>query len=315
MTQLNGQLEDSWASSATLIPFGYHLESGELVDVGSVVRGNACGCVCPSCKTPLVARHGEHKEWHFAHRSQKVHNETRKECEYSFAVSIRLMIRQLANAGLKFRTPIYERAVTAYSEHSKRSSSFPYVITDEALLSLEEVAVGVDFSGVAVDVIGYVNGVPFIIYVTYKDRHVPHELASPKVEKCGVVELNVDSVPRLFRAESKGQYKEALRRYIEQEVEGKSWIYHPRESRKRNIALKERDNWLIKEEHEAKSRNSNWMRERPAKLGPSSMPDDTISLQEKNPRKYLCVVCRSEWFGTSRSCVKCRTHLYTKEAD
>lgn len=96
------------ADTESLIPFGLDIESEELIDVVNVKRWNACGCICPSCKTPLVARQGHKKAWHFAHRSQKVHNETRKECEYSFAVSVRLMIRQLSNHELKFRTPRYE---------------------------------------------------------------------------------------------------------------------------------------------------------------------------------------------------------------
>lgn len=41
-----------------LIPFGLHKKSNRLVDVGSVAKGKACGCICPSCQTPLIARQG-----------------------------------------------------------------------------------------------------------------------------------------------------------------------------------------------------------------------------------------------------------------
>lgn len=37
--------------------------------VGDVARGAACGCVCPICKGPLVAKQGEINAWHFAHES------------------------------------------------------------------------------------------------------------------------------------------------------------------------------------------------------------------------------------------------------
>ena len=56
----------------TLIPFGLHLKSNQVVDVGSVQNGIKCDCICPSCKTPLIARHGSIKEWHFAHQSRDV---------------------------------------------------------------------------------------------------------------------------------------------------------------------------------------------------------------------------------------------------
>ena len=120
----------------SLIPFGLDAVSGQLVDVGNVKRGNACGCICPSCKTPLVARQGDEKEWHFAHRSQKVHNQTRKECKYSFAVSVRLMIRQLSNDGLKFRTPRLRRSLQTYSEYANQSADFSYFVTEESVLIL-----------------------------------------------------------------------------------------------------------------------------------------------------------------------------------
>lgn len=49
------------------IPFG-ELD-GRLVHVSKVERGAACGCVCPVCRVPLVARKGASKAHHFAHES------------------------------------------------------------------------------------------------------------------------------------------------------------------------------------------------------------------------------------------------------
>ena len=45
--------------------------------VGEVERGSACGCFCPVCASPLVARQGKLKEWHFAHEA----SQERVECE------------------------------------------------------------------------------------------------------------------------------------------------------------------------------------------------------------------------------------------
>lgn len=141
----------------SLIRFGLDTESGQLVDVGGVERRNACGCICPSCKTPLVARHGDEKEWHFAHRSQKIHNDTRKACEYSFVVSVWLMIRKLTNDGLNFIVPRLERTLSSFSEYSHDSTELGYLVTEESLLTLGGVQVGAEFSGVTVDVLGFVE--------------------------------------------------------------------------------------------------------------------------------------------------------------
>ena len=50
--------------------------SGEIRFVGDVPKGAACGCVCPTCASPLVARQGQENEWHFAHEA----SQERPEC-------------------------------------------------------------------------------------------------------------------------------------------------------------------------------------------------------------------------------------------
>ena len=75
------------------IPFGLRESDGAIIDVYAVQRG--CGCICPSCQTPLIARQGEEKVWHFAHASRNVYDRTVQECDFSFCVSVRFMARQL----------------------------------------------------------------------------------------------------------------------------------------------------------------------------------------------------------------------------
>ncbi|CAH1527083.1 conserved hypothetical protein [Vibrio owensii] len=49
-----------------LIPFG--LKDGKIHHVKNVPNGLACGCVCPNCRKPLIAKNkGEWKRPHFAH--------------------------------------------------------------------------------------------------------------------------------------------------------------------------------------------------------------------------------------------------------
>ncbi|NHR07411.1 hypothetical protein HA052_19660 [Chromobacterium haemolyticum] len=52
----------------SLIPFG--LKGDALVEVSEVAQGLACGCVCPGCRGPLVARQGPINIHHFAHHSR-----------------------------------------------------------------------------------------------------------------------------------------------------------------------------------------------------------------------------------------------------
>lgn len=47
--------------------WGIRETDGRLVHVSDVQNGAKCGCLCPACKSPLIARQGKHRVWHFAH--------------------------------------------------------------------------------------------------------------------------------------------------------------------------------------------------------------------------------------------------------
>ena len=48
------------------LPFGLN-ENNILVHIADVKRGKKCYCVCPSCRSPLIAAKGSKKQHHFKH--------------------------------------------------------------------------------------------------------------------------------------------------------------------------------------------------------------------------------------------------------
>lgn len=91
------------------IPFGLRTDTGEVVDVAEVPNGAHCGCVCPACSTPLVARQGDLKVWHFAHESRgEAFRTTARECEHSLYVSLKLMSRQILVGAKSIAVPPVE---------------------------------------------------------------------------------------------------------------------------------------------------------------------------------------------------------------
>lgn len=297
------------------IPFGLLVDTGELVDVGSVDRGRVCNCICPSCKTPLIARQGELKEWHFAHRSQKIHDKTRQECDFSFALSVRLMIRQLAEKGLTLKTPGLKREIYAFSKFTQQSKTFVYHVAKESTLKLENINVGVSFSGVQVDILGLIKAVPFVLYVTYKGRSVPDELMHPCESMCGILELNVEGIPDLFKEAKQGKYIEALRHYIEDTFIGKKWIYHPREEKALEKVKYDKECWLTQQLH---NRGPIIIKSRDTQVPQGSaylLPEPKMKPIEVLPfRDYTCVICKNQWHSNSRVCEKCGTQIYTIES-
>jgi len=71
-----------------MLLFAAYDGAGGLRFIGDVARGAACGCFCPACGCPLVAKQGDEVQWHFAHEGS---NE-RPEC----AVGAANLLRRLA---------------------------------------------------------------------------------------------------------------------------------------------------------------------------------------------------------------------------
>ncbi len=124
------------AIDLNLIPFGLNEEDGRFVDVFNVPRGKKCGCICPSCKTPLIARHGEVNEWHFAHASRTVYSKTENECKFSFYVSVRMMARQIIGEYLEIILPAYNDYVSEYVEQYSQNISIPFTVTEQQKIAL-----------------------------------------------------------------------------------------------------------------------------------------------------------------------------------
>lgn len=294
----------------TLLPFALERSSNELVDVGQVPRGNDCDCICPSCGTPLVAKQGAIKEWHFAHRSRGVHSETKEECKYSFVVSVRLMIRQLAEEGVRIYLPEKHGDLSEYSPKSLVNHSIAYKVTDESFKLLQKVDVGVEFSGVSVDVYSEVEGFPLIIYVTYKGRLIPSALAQPDEKRCGVLQLSLEGLRDLFEQGRQGNYTYLLKKFLEENSLGRKWIYHPREQMLRDRAMREMEAWSRSQKTIAavhSTPNIRLHREMASLIPKISDRNNTVD------KKFRCLMCNAKWVGVSFDCRNCQTHLYTRD--
>ncbi len=277
------------------------------MDVGSVPRGNKCDCICLSCKTPLVARQGKIREWHFAHRSKLVHSETKDECKYSFELSVRLMIRQLAEKDIQILLPDMHGKLFSFFV-SGVNNNLSYKVTSESIQYLEKVEIGKEFCGVPVDVYAEIKGVSLVIYITYKGRNVPIEIRQPIEKDSGVLQLNIDSLTYLFKKTSKGNYKEALINFLKEDTQGKQWIYHPREDKARKKA--EQQLTELKEANKFALSNSVSQKDISKKI--------FLEIKERNQqanKNFLCIDCNTKWQGISSKCISCGKHLYVREVN
>ncbi|KAF3984382.1 MAG: competence protein CoiA [Methylococcales symbiont of Hymedesmia sp. n. MRB-2018] len=299
-------MEDK-AIELSLIPFGLRENDGEFVDIADVPRGKQCGCVCPSCKTPLIARQGDVKEWHFAHASHSVYSRTEKECQFSFYVSVRMMARQVIREKLELVLPRYEDVVSEYHESSCSKISIPFVVTEQRKIILTEVEVEKTFTGPSVDIVGKVADFYFVIYFSHPGRSVPITLFNPADKKCGIISISLEPVARLFSQskDNKESYHEVLQNFLTNHVESKRWLFHPRYEHCENEAKQKLEKGKGHIEKEA-VKNIDMKN-----VTISSVPVDTGDNNKLG--NYQCVICHTSWQASNRGgnvCPKCDTHLY-----
>lgn len=78
------------------LPFGLGI-NGRMISIGEVVRGLACECFCPQCKTPLVAVKGDVIRHHFRHHAEYDYcSGARETALHLFAKQLICETRQLA---------------------------------------------------------------------------------------------------------------------------------------------------------------------------------------------------------------------------
>ena len=298
------------------IPFGLDPNNERLVDVVAVPRGAKCGCVCPSCRTPLVARQGDEKEWHFAHISRRVYESTKNVCQYSFFVSVRLMARQLIGDEIKIRLPEYRGTVTRHDDRRGYPLSESFLVAESKEIIISNIEVETRFAGVPVDLVGHIDSFRFVVYFTHPGRSVPPELASITDSQSGVIAVALDGLGKsMFRGDrgNRRSYQSILREFLIGDLESKQWVYHPRYQRCHQQAL---------QRLEAKAASA--AASRIARGSQRSTSPNVHGLHEFGasppPRKadgrrvlFECVVCDSQWEGWEHSgstCPRCDTHLY-----
>jgi hypothetical protein len=276
-----------------LVPFGQIAGTDTFADVGDVSKGRACGCICPSCRTPLVARHGAVKAWHFAHASRGAYDQTANECGYSFEVSARLMALQLLRQGMTMAIPDCYGTLDGDD----------FDVAPEQSICLDAVAVETPFSGVTVDALAMINGAPFVIYLTHAARGVPEQLRSPSNPMASVIAVDVSALRMAFSAgHALGKrYTDILASFLAHDDRSKKWIFHPDLPSKRARAM-EKQAAGRKVRGDQPSSTFGFNRQ---PLNPQYV---AALVRPKGPRSW-CVRCQIEWDTPERNnrCPRCKS--------
>lgn len=183
----------------------YAIKDGAGISIEDADRGLKCGCVCPACGEPLVAKKGTKVMHHFAHHSGST-------CEYGYETSLHLMAKDILSRTQKITIP----AVYVEFPDSDRS---PQLYRAAQEVAIDHVVLEARYDNFIPDVALYVG--PKVLFV---EIYVTHAIDSSKLEKlksAGVstIEINLSKKDRMIT-------EQELRDILLKVSDEKTWKYN-----------------------------------------------------------------------------------------
>lgn len=185
------------------------LKDEKMVHVDEVERGLKCGCICPACGEPLIAKQGEKKTHHFAHQSTV-------NCEYGYESSLHLLSKEILSETQIFRIPPVE-------VHFRESHKLPVEVSDSKDIKIDEVKLEHRIGGIIPDVVLYSGEKEFLVEI-----YVTHRVDEEKLEKIRALDISVIEID-LSNQETIS--KEMLREILINGIEKKEWLFNRVEDR------------------------------------------------------------------------------------
>jgi hypothetical protein len=154
-----------------------------LLHISEVVKGLACGCVCPSCGGKLVANKGQIKAHHFAHYSDRA-------CVSAYETMLHLLAKQVIADRKHVMLP---RVVAEYKGLTE-------IVHREMLFGLDEVIAEQNLGGMRPDIIGRPRAgdvtKDLIIEVAVSHFCEPEKRALIRERKMATIEIDLSKVSR-----------------------------------------------------------------------------------------------------------------------
>lgn len=197
------------ATTPLKLPFG--LRDGQLTHIADVSSGKACGCLCPSCNAPLVAKKGPEIAHHFAHASGA-------DCGYAVETALHIAAKDAIVRAGYFVTPPVHVDFDSYKR--------PWLLAEARRLVPDSVTLEVRMGEVVPDVVLAVGSRRLLVEVAV--THFVDETKRQRLVSVGLSTIEVD-LDALARDASPSVIAAAVVDGVDQ----KRWIFNARADRER----------------------------------------------------------------------------------
>lgn len=183
----------------------YAIKDGAGISIEDVESGLKCGCVCPACGEPLVAKKGTQVMHHFAHHSGS-------NCEYGYETSLHLMAKAILSTAKTIVTP----KVYVYFPNSAKEKQ---LCCDSREIPVDKVELEQNYGNVVPDVVVHSGRRKFFLEI-----YVTHAVDKDKISKLKTADISTMEID-LRKVERTISYMD-LQRILLEDNEQKRWIYN-----------------------------------------------------------------------------------------
>lgn len=185
----------------------YALKDGQITSIDEVERGSKCGCVCPACGEPLVAKKGTKVMHHFAHSPGT-------NCAYGYQTSLHLAAKDILSKVKKMVIP----AVEIDFQGTRKKE----LVSEEMEITIDHVELERRFGDIIPDIAVYVKDQFFFVEV-----FVTHRVSNTKLDKLrkaniSTIEINLSKIERNISSDD-------LKEILLHSNDSKKWIYNAAE--------------------------------------------------------------------------------------
>lgn len=208
------------------VPFG--LKDGKMYEPRQVGLGKACGCVCPSCNSPLIARHAlkylakRSITPHFAHQADL-------NCAYGRETAIHLAAKQLIENHRKLYLPENTVKINVVDEMGK-SHTLKKTLVSAGMKHFSSVRLEQNISDFRPDLVATtIHGNDLLVEIAV--THFVDEIKQKKIEAHGIAAIEIDASKIIvFNFES-------LNKLLFETSQNIKWLFHPRDEVTKSMVL------------------------------------------------------------------------------
>lgn len=193
---------------------GYAFQNGRLVHVSEVRRGLGCDCTCVMCGNKLIARKGQQRRHHFAHK-------TETNCLGSAETALHLVSKELIAELSSIALPPYNFTKTKKTK-SGAVVSHQQLIAKGGEARITAAVVESTCNGFVPDVILDCGHKKLIIEIAVTHKVDRDKMRHIRKHDLPTIEIHLDLTDALLT-------RDELRIKLRDDISSRKWLFHPQQ--------------------------------------------------------------------------------------